>query len=80
MRPIAENDRFAIWRLSAVGGVDVVLDKEEGRWALGTEIRTQAQGDDEERQTKITEMAAELGLELTDGSPAVAPSGPAPGM
>ncbi len=81
MRPIAENERFAIWRLSVAGAVDIVLDKEEGRWALGTMARNAAAGaDDEERQANIAEMARELGLELEDGSPAAAPEGPSFGM
>lgn len=84
--PLAENEKFAIWRLGHEHepASDVVLDKDTGRWAIGSiaarRIEGRACDSDEDRQEAIADIARELDLEMTDGSPAAAPSGPSFGM
>lgn len=78
--PLAENEKFAIWRLGREPASDVVLDKDTGRWAIGSVAARRLEGrdcqTDEDRQEAIADIARELDLEMTDGSPAAAPSGP----
>jgi hypothetical protein len=82
--PLAENDKFAIWRLGHEPASDIVLHKESGRWAIGSIAARRLDGrslrSDEDRQDAIAEIARELDLEMTDGSPAVVPLGPSFGM
>jgi hypothetical protein len=80
LAPLAENDRFAIWRIGRHPASDIVLDKETGRWAVGTAAATRldsrGSGSDEERQEAIVDLARELGFEMTDGSSPLACEGP----
>lgn len=79
LRPFGDSELIAMWRLTLPnsGMFDVCLHKASGRWTVhgrgGAALRAAGPETDEERQMRIRSFVREVGLELTDGRPAIEP-------